>query len=77
LKGIKLVHLERLCLALRCTPHDLLEWNPSDNYVDVSHPLFALRKRDDLEDVFPLIHNMPVDELEDVLDFIRSKSKKQ
>ncbi len=28
--SLKLEHLEKLCLVLNCTPHDLLEWTPRE-----------------------------------------------
>ena len=34
--------LERLCLALKCTPNDIYQWTPSANAPE-NHPLEALK----------------------------------
>ena len=42
--------VEKLCLALNCTPNDLLEWIPSkDSQVPENHPLHALKPSETLD----------------------------
>ena len=43
LTTINLAELEHLCKLLRCTPNDLLRWEPAKNERDIeTHPLKAL-----------------------------------
>jgi DNA-binding Xre family transcriptional regulator len=46
LTNISLRELEQLCTLFRCTPNDLLKWQPEKNEKDAaSHPLHALNKK--------------------------------
>ena len=42
---LNLSTIERLCILLRCTPNDFMEWIPdkSDN-VDAEHPIHLIKK---------------------------------
>ncbi len=42
--GVKMRHLEALCLALHCTPNDLMEFDDSDSRISSEHPLQALKR---------------------------------
>jgi len=71
-KQLKLDDLEKLCLLLRCTPNDLLEWKPAASLENPeSHPLGALLRDKQLEQLNQLLHNLPLDKLEQVDAFIR------
>ena len=42
---LKIVHVEKICLALRCTPNDLFRWAPLQGAnVPQSHPLHSLNR---------------------------------
>ena len=42
---LELKYIEKLCLVLKCTPNDLMEWDPDDNNkIDPSHPLNQIKK---------------------------------
>ena len=45
---LKLSSLEAMCLKFGCTPNDLLEWVPSEDYADRDIPLQQLRIKEDL-----------------------------
>lgn len=46
--GIKIAHLEKLCIALNCTPNDLMAYEDT-NSLAADHPLQQLkRNKDDL-----------------------------
>lgn len=45
---VRLQELERMCLKFGCTPNDLLEWVPSEDYADRDIPLQQLRIKEDL-----------------------------
>ncbi len=39
--------LERLCIALNCSPNDLMEFIPdNDKQLNPNHPLFSLQRTD-------------------------------
>ncbi len=66
--NLPLAHLEKLCLLLRCTPHDLLRWTPDADTVEAdSQPLAALHRKE--ENDLHWISNMnakSVDELREI-----------
>ncbi len=41
-QSLPLVHLERLCRLLHCTPNDVVRWQPPEGTVVTGHPLQAL-----------------------------------
>jgi len=43
----KLAHLEKLCLLLDCTPHDILEWKPSEGQAIGFKALSALLPKEE------------------------------
>jgi len=65
--------VEKLCLALNCTPNDLLEWTPSKNMtVNDTHALNALKRNEDfLENVNRLVNNVPLEKLEKIQEIIK------
>lgn len=78
---LDLPNLERLCVALNCTPNELLEWTPgAKEKISASHPLYPLRKRDEQKVVklTQMINSIPLDDLEEVqqaVENIKGKRK--
>ena len=72
---IRIDHIERLCIALNCTPNDLFEWFP-DNLLDnrLDHPLHAIRQREKKVDINKQLAQMSLQKLEEVERFIASAS---
>jgi DNA-binding Xre family transcriptional regulator len=71
---IKLEQLEKLCLALNCTPNDLLEWRPeASQTVSETHSMNSL-KRPAEKDLPKLLSEIPMDKLEQILDILQDKS---
>lgn len=64
---IRIDHIERLCVALNCTPNDLFEWFP-DNLLDnrEDHPLHSIRQREKKTDINKLMARMSLQQLEEV-----------
>ena len=55
--------IEKLCIALRCTPNDLFEWDESTSQiVDVSHPIRTLKKQT-LPNFTALTKNLTLEQL--------------
>ncbi|MFV0376070.1 MAG: helix-turn-helix domain-containing protein [Mangrovibacterium sp.] len=73
-REINLKHLESLCLLLRCTPNDLLEWRPDATMADAGeHPLKALIRKNEMQKLNALLAILPLDKLEQVDAYIRNE----
>ena len=65
-------HLETVCLALNCTPDDLLEWVPGNKKQD--NPLTALhtlKQKPESEDAADLLRALPASKLEELAKLLR------
>jgi DNA-binding Xre family transcriptional regulator len=68
---MNLDNLEKLCILLQCTPHDLLEWDPpSDTKVTQSHPLFPLIRNEQSYNIVKHINQLPLSKVKKVQEFI-------
>lgn len=57
--------IEKLCLALHCTPNDLMQWSPDPKTESNNHPMQALiRDEEDLQ-ILNLTANIPIDKLKE------------
>ena len=75
-KSIGLKQLEKLCIAFRCTPNDLLDWHPDKNdSFDKDHPLHTVTKSTKVMDMRNIFHSIPMDEIEEIESFINDKRK--
>jgi DNA-binding Xre family transcriptional regulator len=72
---IRVEHIEKLCIALNCTPNDLFEWFP-DNLLDNrdDHPLSGIRKRDKKLEINKLLAKLSLQKLEEVEKMIATAS---
>ena len=73
-QSLRTSHIEKLCLALHCTPNDLLQWTPEGD-VSRDHPLQALNREHQL-DVLKEINELPLDKLQELkatLDELKGK----
>jgi DNA-binding Xre family transcriptional regulator len=69
---VRLDNLEKLCIALNCTPNDLLHWVPNSNSnIPESHPLYAL-KRDSESSIQTYLQKLPIHKLKEVKEFIKN-----
>ncbi len=74
--GLSNAQLEKLCLALRCTPNDLYAWEkPVDESVAKDHPLHALVPKPQRLDMVQQLRELPLDKLEQVRQFIEALPK--
>lgn len=74
---LDLKQMERLCILLKCTPLDLMEWSPDkDIIVDDSHPLHVLRKSVNYVDMVKTISEIPLGKLERIEKLIHDEMKK-
>lgn len=72
-QNVKLDQLERLCLALNCTPNDLLEWRPSANQtIAETHSMHGLKKKD----INQMLGDVPVEKFEQIADILQDLKNK-
>ncbi len=70
-KRMDLREMEKLCIALHCTPNDFYEWIPeSDDVIDDKHPLNNL-KLDKIVNITKALNAVPLDRLDAVESFIK------
>ena len=71
-KRIELKELEKLCVLLRCTPNDFLEWIPEDDaQIDEKHPLYTIRKSNKVFDLTKTLNSVPLSELDKLEELIK------
>lgn len=72
---VKIKDIEKLCIALNCTPNDLFEWKPDSNTVlPETHSLNALDKGDKVKKLQQIVKDIPADklmEIEGLLDGLK------
>ena len=75
LNGFSLESIEKLCLAINCTPNDLLEWVPSKNTnVSSNHSMNALRRNEALLATFTqLVNDASFDKIEKIQEMIQKE----
>ena len=70
-RQLNLENVEKLCEMLQCSPNDLLEWIPGQNFLpEQYHPLSALRRVGQDSRISQMLYNIPVDRLADVEQLI-------
>lgn len=62
----KVRSMEKLCIALNCTPNDLFEWRESENSaVPENHPLKSL-VREKVKHISEIVKDLPVEKLNEL-----------
>ena len=71
--SIKFEHLERICLALNCTPNDLFEWHPAGSQnVAETHSMNSLRQKD----LPQMLGEVPMEKLGRIIDLLNETETK-
>jgi len=74
IKMLSLEQLERLCIVLRCSPNDLLEWQPDKHSnPGKDHPLNALFRPGKMIDMGKTLHSIPLDRIEEIEALINER----
>lgn len=69
--GLSNEQLERLCLALRCTPNDLYDWQkPADGNISQDHPLHKLLPKQESPNMIQQLQELPLEKLDEIRKFI-------
>ena len=75
--GMRTELLERICLILNCTPHDIMEWIPEKgDRVPADHALYELNKNTGKLDFLDSIHDLPLDKMAEIGELIQNEIKK-
>ena len=64
-------NIEKLCLALNCTPNDLFEWRPKENLPHIEDKALLKLKRDANSDVSKMLGSLPIEKIEQIADIIQ------
>ena len=71
---IRVEHIEKLCIALNCTPNDLFEWSPNDLLDDrINHPLQKIRAKNQSIELNKLLAGLPLERLETIKQLLVSQ----
>ena len=75
---LNLTDVEKLCVMLKCTPNDLLEWVPDQNHNSggEGHPLSSLQRIGTDSQINRILFNIPVDRLAEIEQMILKEVKK-
>lgn len=74
--SIKLEQIEALCLALNCTPNDLLDWKPdASQSVAETHSMNNLKRTPD-KDLPKLLNEIPIDKFEEIIELLKDLKDK-
>lgn len=77
-QSIKLSHIESICILLNCTPNDLILFTPKPKQtLDNNHPLNQLKKKDKNYNWHETIKNIPLTELDVIVNNINQISKEK
>ena len=77
IQGLQLPAVEKLCIALYCTPNDLIEWIPEkSNPLNGDHPLNQLIKRDKVVECANKLQSIPLDKLEAIERLLNDETKR-
>lgn len=68
---VKIKDIEKLCIALNCTPNDLFEWHADANTIlPETHSLKRLEKTSETKNLQQLIKDVPSDKLGQIEDLL-------
>jgi DNA-binding Xre family transcriptional regulator len=77
-RRLNMEQLERLCLLLKCTPDDLMEWVPENNSeVSDQHPINKLTRTDHVTNLVRSLHEVPLEKMEKIEKLIREQLDKE
>jgi len=72
-----LKHIEKLCIALHCTPNDLFEWSPDpQSGIPADHPMQNLKRDNASASLASIIRTMPLDQINEIQKIIEEQNKK-
>ena len=77
IKRLGLKEMEKLCLLLKCTPNDFMEWIPDADYDNIdNHPMDYLKKTYEV-DMVKTINSIPLGQIQEIEQLIKEKLNKK
>jgi len=72
---INLPTIEKLCILLKCTPNDLMEWEADSNAEPFSdHPLnIMMQGRKKVKDISQMLNSVPFEKLGNIEELIKKE----
>ncbi|WP_320051573.1 helix-turn-helix transcriptional regulator [uncultured Acetobacteroides sp.] len=75
-RHLDIAYIERFCHELRCTPNDLMEWEPSKSEpTEKDHPLTKLRRNDLSAPVQSALLSVPAEKLDEAVAYLQQLGK--
>lgn len=75
---LKLIHVNRFCMALNCTPNDMLAWRPTGKEVVApNHQLQALARKDTSYNLIGHLNRLTLNEIKEVENLITEMEEKK
>ncbi|MBV6642275.1 MAG: helix-turn-helix transcriptional regulator [Cyclobacteriaceae bacterium] len=72
-KSLHIEHITKLCIALNCTPNDLLCWEDGKYPLAAGHPLQKLRSQHDKPFNIDLMKSFPLDKVDRLQKFLEEE----
>jgi DNA-binding Xre family transcriptional regulator len=77
IKRLELTVIEKLCVLLKCTPNDMLEWIPESNdKINNNHPLISIKRSDKVVQLTQILNSVPLDKLSEIESVIKKEIEK-
>ena len=73
---ISFEHLEKVCLALNCTPNDIIEWQPNQAQANPEAQALIKLKRDESEDLSKIMKSLPIEKFDEIIGIIHNLKDK-
>ncbi|MBS1793402.1 MAG: helix-turn-helix transcriptional regulator [Acidobacteria bacterium] len=72
ISALKFDQIEKLCLALNCTPNDLLDWQPGKKQaVAETHSLNALKRAAGGDELPQILSELPTDKIAQLVEVLK------
>ena len=73
---VKIKDIEKLCIALNCSPNDLFEWKPDNKTIlPETHSLNALNRGDKVQKLRQTMKDLPADKLIEIENLLEELKK--
>ncbi|MBU2914477.1 MULTISPECIES: helix-turn-helix domain-containing protein [Reichenbachiella] len=69
--GIKMYQLQQLCIALHCTPNDLMAWDSAETSLAPNHPITELDRPSENGLTVAELRKMPLEKLDQIKQILR------
>ena len=73
---ISFANLEKICLALNCTPNDVIEWLPPENQATPEAQALIKLTRNKEDDLPKLLQDLPIEQFEQIVEILRENKAK-